>query len=429
MNSSYYVVVRYIVGSASTTLWINPTSESSASVTAADGTPPQEIDHIALREGIAGEGIEYIDNMVVSTAFADVAPALIVNSIANRTTPVSTSTGPIPFIVTDKSVSPDTCTYGGSSDNQSLVANGSITFGGSGTNRTVTVVPVAGQQGFANISVNVSDSAGNANTTTFLLTVGAPATNGLVISQVYPGGGNAGATYSSKFVELFNHSANPVSLNNWSLQYASSTGSTWAAGNLPNVTVPAYRYYLVVLSTNGTTGAALPASPDFTLAAINPAQGAGKIALCNSESPLAGASPLATSFVMDFVGYGTGTTAYEGSAPVNWTTANANAMFRASAGCVDTGDNAADFTSAPVSPRNSATAQNICVSPSPTMRAFISGNNIVLAWPSSVVGFNLETATAVNQVSWNTVGGATVVGNEYQVSVPINGAAYYRLKH
>jgi hypothetical protein len=261
------------------------------------------------------------------------------------------------------------------------------------------------------------------------LTVGAPATNGLVISQVYPGGGNAGATYNSKFVELFNHTANPVSLNNWSLQYAASTGSTWTAGNLPNITVPAYRYYLVALSTNGTTGVALPVSPDFTIAAINPSQAAGKIALCNSEAPLTGASPLATSSVMDFIGYGTGTTAYEGSGPATWTTANTNAMFRVSSGCVDTGDNANDFVSATVSPRNTATAQNICVSSSPTMRAFISGNNIVIAWPSSTVGFNLETATTVNQVTWNVVGGATVVGSEYQVSVPINGAAYYRLKH
>ncbi|MGZ5568880.1 MAG: lamin tail domain-containing protein, partial [Limisphaerales bacterium] len=429
LNSSYYVVVRYIVGSASTTLWINPTAETSASVTALDGTPPQEIDRIALRESSLGEGIEYIDNLVASTAFTDVAPALIVNPIANRTTPVSTSTGPIPFIVTDKSVSPDTCTYGGASDNQSLVANGNITFGGSGTNRTVTIVPVAGQQGFANITINVSDTAGNANTTAFMLTVGAPATNGIVISQVYPGGGNAGATYSSKFVELFNHTANPVSLNNWSLQYAASTGSTWSAGNFANVTVAPYSYYLVALSTNGTTGAALPVTPNFTLTAINPSQAAGKIALCNSQGPLSGASPVSTPTVMDFVGYGTGTTAYEGSGPVNWTTANANAMFRASSGCVDTGDNAADFTSAAVSPRNSATAQNICVSASPTMRAFVNGNNIVIAWPSSTVGYNLETATTVNQFPWNVVGGATVVGNEYQVSVPINGGAYYRLKH
>jgi hypothetical protein len=430
LNSSYYVVVRYIVGSGTTTLWVNPVSESSASVAAIDGTTPVDIEDIALRESVAGEGIEYIDNLAVSTSFADVAPALIVTPIANRSTAVSTSTGPIPFVVTDKAVSPDTCTYTGTSDNLSLVANGNITFGGSDTNRTVTVVPTAGQQGFANITVNVSDSAGNANTTTFLLTVGSPATNGVVISQIYPGGGNTGAAYNQKFVELFNRTANPVSLNNWSLQYAASTGTSWQAGNLANVTVAPYSYYLVAIGAVGTNGVALPINPDFTLATINPSQSAGKIALCNSEGPLSGANPATGATVTDFVGYGAGTTGFEGTAPVNWVTANTNSMFRVSSGCVDSGDNSVDFASATVSPRNSASAQNICASPAPTMRAFINGNNLVIAWPTSSTGFNLETATAVNQNPWNAVGGSpTVVGSENQVTVPINGAAYYRLKH
>ena len=50
----------------------------------------------------------------------------------------------------------------------------------------------------------------------------------VVISQVYGGGGNSGATYRNDFVELFNRGAEPVSLAGWSIQYASATG----AGNL-----------------------------------------------------------------------------------------------------------------------------------------------------------------------------------------------------
>ena len=46
----------------------------------------------------------------------------------------------------------------------------------------------------------------------------------IVISQVYGGGGNSGATYTNDFIELFNRGASPVSLVGWSVQYASSTG-------------------------------------------------------------------------------------------------------------------------------------------------------------------------------------------------------------
>ena len=118
-------------------------------------------------------------------------------------------------------------------------------------------------------------------------------------------------------------------------------------------------YYLVALGAPGTNGAALPVSADFTLSAINPSQAVGKLALCNSPAPLSGANPLPNSSVADFLGYGAGASAYEGTGPATWTAVNANAMFRASGGCIDTGNNSGDFTSAAVSPRNSATAQNI----------------------------------------------------------------------
>src|SRR5204862_5674641 len=113
------------------------------------------------------------------------------------------------------------------SDNASVLPLANIVVGGSGTTRSVTVAPVAGQSGFASVAVTVTDSRGISATRAFLVTVGTPATNGIVISQFYPGGGNAGATYNSKFVELFNHSSADVSLNNWSLQYASSNGTSW----------------------------------------------------------------------------------------------------------------------------------------------------------------------------------------------------------
>ncbi len=55
----------------------------------------------------------------------------------------------------------------------------------------------------------------------------APAAADVNISQVYGGGGNAGATYKNDFIELYNPGAAAVSLTGWSVQYASAAGTTW----------------------------------------------------------------------------------------------------------------------------------------------------------------------------------------------------------
>src|SRR5215813_12366677 len=74
-------------------------------------------------------------------------------------------------------------------------------------------------------------------------TVGA-SSNGVVISQVYGGGGNSGSTFKNDFIELFNASASTVSLTGWSVQYASAAGTTWQVTNLSG-SLPPGQYYLV----------------------------------------------------------------------------------------------------------------------------------------------------------------------------------------
>jgi predicted extracellular nuclease len=50
----------------------------------------------------------------------------------------------------------------------------------------------------------------------------------VVISQVYGGGGNAGAPYKNDFIELHNRSNATVSLAGWSVQYAATGGARGA---------------------------------------------------------------------------------------------------------------------------------------------------------------------------------------------------------
>ena len=58
-------------------------------------------------------------------------------------------------------------------------------------------------------------------------TAAVASSSGVVISQVYGGGGNTGSTYTHDFIELFNAGSSAIDLTGWSVQYASNTGTSW----------------------------------------------------------------------------------------------------------------------------------------------------------------------------------------------------------
>jgi len=66
----------------------------------------------------------------------------------------------------------------------------------------------------------------------------------VVISQIYGGGGNVGATLRNDFVELFNRGSENVSVTGWRMEYASATGD-FTQSTLLTGTVGAGRYYLI----------------------------------------------------------------------------------------------------------------------------------------------------------------------------------------
>jgi hypothetical protein len=74
LNTTYTVVTRYNVGSASSTIWVNPVSESSPSATATDPTNPVDIWSFALRQdgSSGGIGVLYLDDLKIGTSFSDV---------------------------------------------------------------------------------------------------------------------------------------------------------------------------------------------------------------------------------------------------------------------------------------------------------------------------------------------------------------------
>jgi phosphatidylserine/phosphatidylglycerophosphate/cardiolipin synthase-like enzyme len=190
--------------------------------------------------------------------------------------------------------------------------------------------------------------------------------NSIVISQIYGSGGNAGATHTHDFIELFNNGNNAVNVNGWSVQYASATitNPTWAVTALGNITIPAGGY--VLIQESGLTTTTLQPLPDVT-GTIGMGSTAGKVALVNSLTPITTGitNPVGLPQVIDFVGYGAAS-AYEGAGPAPTLSAS-TAALRNSNGCADTNDNAADFNALSPNPRNSASPLNPCeVTATPT---------------------------------------------------------------
>jgi endonuclease G len=175
-----------------------------------------------------------------------------------------------------------------------------------------------------------------------------PADSTVVISQLYGGGGNPGATYQNDYVELFNRTTTTVDLTGWSLQYASSSGSGWEANRQPlgGIIGPG-QYYLVSLGSGGADGASLP--PANINGQINMSATNGKVALVDTFDGLVGNCPTADAHVMDFVGYGNAD-CREGTATAP-SASNVTSIFRAGGGSVDTDNNGSDFAIAAPAPR------------------------------------------------------------------------------
>src|SRR5215213_4102930 len=231
-----------------------------------------------------------------------------------------------------------------------------------------------------------------------------PAPGDVVISQVYGGGGNAGAPFQSDFIELFNQGVTPVNLAGWSVQYQSATGTgAWQVTLLTGTIAPG-GYYLVKEDTGAgcsglPCGVALPAA-DAT-GTIAMAAGAGKVALSSSTTAFTGSC---VSCAVDLVGYGATASCFEGVGPTG-ATSNTTAALRKRGGCFDSDNNNIDFSISAPSPRNTASATNSCTAISvninqiqgdgattPYSGQFISTSGIVTARKNN--GFFLQNVEA-----------------------------------
>ena len=166
----------------------------------------------------------------------------------------------------------------------------------------------------------------------------------IVISQVYGGGGNTGATLRNDFIELLDRGISPQDLTGWSVQYAPASGLNWQVTPLRGTIAPG-RYYLVQEAAGAGGTQSLP-TPD-AVGDIAMSATAAKVALVRPDGSIAG-----------LVGYGAADQA-EG-APTR-APSNTTAILRRGGGCIDTGDNLNDFQVVAPQPRNSASPPVDCL--------------------------------------------------------------------
>ncbi|MFD6987346.1 endonuclease/exonuclease/phosphatase family protein [Streptomyces sp. NPDC059943] len=176
-----------------------------------------------------------------------------------------------------------------------------------------------------------------------------------VISEVYGGGGNSGATLTNDFIELGNTGDGPFDLTGWSVQYLSgSPGPTskWQVTEIKGA-IPAGGSYLVEESKGSGGDTPLPA-PDAA-GTIAMSASSGTVALVRSTTPLtcvSAADCAADTNIKDLVGFGTATV--RENTPATGSD-NTHSVARNTA-LADTDNNSADFSGATPSPRNSAGA-------------------------------------------------------------------------
>lgn len=245
--------------------------------------------------------------------------------------------------------------------------------------------------------------------------------NGLVISQVYGSGGNAGAPFRNDFVELFNAGNAAISLNGFSVQYASATGTgnfgSNAIVNLPNITLQPGQYFLVQQASGGAAGSLLPtadASGTVNMSGTN-----GKVVLVNTTSGLAcngGSAACSTTDqakIIDLIGFGNANF-FEG-APAS-VLSTSTAAVRNNNGCGDTNNNASDFSAAAPAPRNTSSALNVCGGGNPTTPTNPANQAITTNCPALAVNIGAGGSTTLTATDPDgIVNGAT------QTSAPVAG--------
>lgn len=259
-NTVYTVVTRYVLGTGLTTLWTNPVSEVSSSLTASDTPNRISPQAYAFRQSTS-EGVIHVDNLVVGTTFADV---------------VSGSVNP-PTIVAQPQ---DVTVFAGSSASFTNLAVGDPTLGYqwySVTNNVTNGIP-----GATGLTVTLSSVTTNQTGYVFAVVTNSAGTNTTRLAQL---------TVSPQPIPpTIDANISPTASTN---TVGDTVSFSVTAHGLP---APAYQWQFIPDTNNTVTNiVAGAASPTLTLTGIT-TNSAGKyfVTITNSVGYLTTNSALAT---------------------------------------------------------------------------------------------------------------------------------------
>jgi len=183
--------------------YVSPNSTGSLSFTPAANANGSATITVTVNDGQSANNTA-TRSFVVTVTSVNSAPTI--TTIANQTVVSDTNSGPLSFTISDVETAASGLTLTAGSSVPAVVQLTNIVFGGSGSNRTVTVTPTPGVAGISDITIIVGDGAATASTT-FRMTVTTPVDEPTQLSVSKSGSGTvypdlssanlvAGQTYS-----------------------------------------------------------------------------------------------------------------------------------------------------------------------------------------------------------------------------------------
>jgi len=184
------------------------------------------IDSINIGPTTPGQRVVY-DRILASDLPIGDSPAPTISGIPDQILAQNTFSAAVPFVVTEFDTAAETLAVSGFSSNPALVPNENIFLGGSGSNRTVMVVPAASQSGTALISIVVSDGS-LTGTNSFLTTVTPSSKPILTVTA-----NSATRAYGAANPELTGSIAGLQDGDDITASYATSANESSSVGNYP----------------------------------------------------------------------------------------------------------------------------------------------------------------------------------------------------
>ena len=284
----------------------------------------------------------------IPTAPQDIVGVVLINNTTERLVPrtiadFSNTVFTSPTIVVSETDVPAMSAFLGSTDAETITINAqnltaNISLAVTGTNAslftlstssitptdgtvsdvvvTVTYTPVEAGSHTANLTLSSAGAESVVRSLSGTATV-PPTIPNVIITEVYGGGGNSGATFTNDFFELYNTTEGSVEIGGWSIQYYSATGtSTPGIIVIPTGKfIPAKSHFLIQGASGGAVGSALT-TPDVS-GTINASGTTGKIILYTTDAAQTIsdiASITGNAFFKDYVPYGTTAVPVWGSA-------------------------------------------------------------------------------------------------------------------